>query len=360
MKPSDVYALTGVADPRLDPTGRLVAYQVWSIDEEESEYRGAIWVGHADGSAPPRRFTAGEGRDASPRWSRDGKCLAFTSKRGEDKAAQLYVIPADGGEPRKLTELKESPEEIAWSPDSTRIAFATRVRDEAYEEEEERKRPPRRITRLLYKLDNVGWTTDRRKHLFVVRADGSEPAKQITDGDCEDGAPAWSPDGKKIAFSALRGDRWDTEVVSALFLVDADGGEPERITPPDGSYGSPSWSPDGTRIAYHFDREDGTFPHHGQIGVLELASGDRRLLTESLDRQCTPFPESREPLWHADRIVFAAEDRGNAHLYSVSPDDAGAPELLVSGEQAVSGWDAVSGTVVYVASTHTTLRELHL
>src|SRR5205814_2308936 len=189
MKPSDVYALTGVADPRLDPTGRVVAYQVWSIDEEESEYRGAIWVGPADGSAPPRQFTAGEARDASPRWS-----------------------------------------------------------------------------------------PDRRKHLFVVRADGSEPAKQITDGDCEDGAPAWSPDGTKIAFSALRGDRWDTEVVSALFLVDADGGEPERITPPDGSYGSPSWSPDGARIAYHFDREDGTFPHHGQIGVLELASRDRRLL----------------------------------------------------------------------------------
>ena len=193
MKPSDVYALTGVADPRLDPTGRLVAYQVWSIDEEESEYRGAIWVGPADGSAPPRQFTAGEGRDASPRWSPDGKWLAFTSKRGEDKSAQLYVIPADGGEPRKLTELKESPEEIAWSPNSTHVVFAVRVRDEAYEEEEERKRPPRRITRLLYKLDNVGWTTDRRKHLFVVRVDGSEPATQITDGDCEDGAPAWSP-----------------------------------------------------------------------------------------------------------------------------------------------------------------------
>ncbi len=359
MRPSDVYALTGVGDPRLDPSGLRVAYQVSSVDEEESEYRGAIWVAPLDGSAPPRRFTSGEKRDGSPRWSPDGKWLAFTSKRGEDKASQLYVMPADGGEPLKLTDLKEGPEEIAWSPDSTRIAFAARVRDEAYEEEEERKRRPRRITRLFYKLDNVGWTTDRRTHLFVVGIDGAEPPRQLTDGDCEDGAPAWSPDGKRLAFSSLRGDRWDIELISGLYLVDADGGEPERVTPPDGSYGSPAWSPDGTRIAYHVDREDGTYPHHAQVGVLDVASGERRLLTESLDRQCAPYPDSREPIWDGDSIVFGVEDHGNVHLYRVAADGSAPPEALITGEQTIGGWDAVAGTIVTVSSTATTMRELH-
>ncbi len=102
------------------------------------------------------------------------------------------------------------------------------MRDEAYDEEEERKRKPRRFTRLLQKLDSVGWTGDRRTHVFVVDLDGGEPV-QLTDGDCEDGAPAWSPDGTQLVFSAARGERWDTELINRLYIVAADGGEPELI-----------------------------------------------------------------------------------------------------------------------------------
>ena len=85
------------------------------------------------------------------------------------------MIPAEGGEARKLTDLKESVESIVWSPDSTRIAFTARVRDEAYDEEDDRKREPRRFTRVFHKLDSVGWTGDRRKHVFVVGLEGGEP-----------------------------------------------------------------------------------------------------------------------------------------------------------------------------------------
>src|SRR5215469_8986595 len=108
MRPEDVYRLTAVASPRISPDGKRVAYQVWSVDEEANEYRGAIWVAALDGSVEPRRFTAGEKRDGSPRWSPDGRRLAFTSNRGPEKTKpQLYVMPADGGEPRKLTDEKE-------------------------------------------------------------------------------------------------------------------------------------------------------------------------------------------------------------------------------------------------------------
>jgi Tol biopolymer transport system component len=183
MVPEDVYELTGAADPRLSPDGAAVAFVVWSIDREESEYRSAIWLVPVDGSAPPRQLTAGEKRDSSPRWSPDGKRLAFTSSRGDEKAAQLYVLPLEGGEPVKLTGLKEDASEPAWSPDGTTIAFTSRVPDEAYEEEDDKKRRPRRFTRLYFKLDNVGWTGDRRRHVFVVPADGSAEPTQITDGD---------------------------------------------------------------------------------------------------------------------------------------------------------------------------------
>ncbi len=359
MQPDDVYALTGVGDPRISPDGTRIAYVVTSMDREANEYQGAIWVARYDGSEEPRRFTSGERRDGSPRWSPDGRWLAFTSNRGDEKTQpQIYVISAEGGEARRLTDLKESAGDLAWSPDSARIAFTARVRDEAYEEEDEKKRKPRRFTRVFFKLDSVGWTGDRRAHVFVVDLGGGEP-RQVTSGDGEHGAPVWTADGKRLVFDALRGERWDTELLSRLYSVDADGGEPTQLTGDDASYDAPAFSADGGRLAYHYTVEDGTHPHHTQIGVMNADGSDAKLLTTSLDRQCAPYPELREPLWDGDRLLFSVEDGGNVLLYAVAADGSGEPELLVGGEQVISGYDVRDGEFVYVASTYTTLRELY-
>jgi dipeptidyl aminopeptidase/acylaminoacyl peptidase len=363
MKPEDVYALTSVGDPRLSPDARRVAYVVSRIDEEANAYRTAIWVAPLDGSEEPKQFTSGERNDGSPRWSPDGRWLAFVSNRdGEDEKqakGQLYVLPADGGEPRRLTDGKASVETIVWSPDSSRIAFARRVPDEAYEEEDDRKRAPRRFTRVFYKLDSVGWIGDRRRHLFVVGLDGDDE-RQLTSGDCENEGPAWSPDGKRLVFSSMRGDRWDVEFNEALYELDVDseGSEPKRLTQPDESASSASFSPDGTSIAYIHFPEDGTFPHHGQIAVVKADGSDRRILTTALDRQCAPFPLAREPVWDGDRIAFGVEDGGNVHLYTVAADGASEPELLVGGELSTGLFDLVDGTLAYTASTYDRPHEL--
>jgi dipeptidyl aminopeptidase/acylaminoacyl peptidase len=362
MRPEDVYELTGAADPRISPDGTRVAFVVWSIDKDSHEYLSSIWMAPVDGSGEPRRFTSGERRDGMPRWSPDGRWLAFTSNRGKDEKtpANLYVIPAEGGEALRLTDRKESVEKIAWSPDSTRIAFSSRVRDDAYDEEDDRKRAPRRLTRLSYKLDNVGWTTDRRTHLFVVDVDGDGEPHQVTDGDCEDGEPCWTPDGKRLIFPALRGERWDVDLVTRLYEVDAGGGEPKQLTGDDGSFETPVFSPDGSQIAVRHVVEDGTFPHHGQVGVMQPDASGLRLLTTSLDRNCTPFPNFRDPLWNGGRIVFSIEDGGNTHVYSVATDGSSAPELVLGGERAITGYDMHGDTIAYVASTHTTLGELFI
>jgi len=357
MRPEDVYELTGVADPRISPDGTRVAYQVWSIDKDKNDYRGAIWIARLDGSEEPEQFTSGDRRDGVPRWSPDGRWLSFVSNRGEDKTpANLYLIPAEGGEARKLTDLKESVESAEWSPDSSRIVFTARDRDEAYDEEDDRKRTPRRFRRVFHKLDSVGWTGDRRKHLWIVDLDGH--TRQLTDGDFEDDTPAWTPDGKRVFFAALRTPDWDVELITRLYAVDGSGGEPEQITGDDAACGWPAFSADG-RLAYEWTVEDGTDPHHTQVAVAAKPGAAAKVLTASLDRQCGPYPPIRGPVWNGDRIVFAVEDGGNAHLYSVAADGSGEPELLVGGEQVIGGFDVAGDALVYVGSTHTTMRELY-
>ena len=360
MTPEDVYQLTGAADPRISPDGRLVAYTVSTVDKEENEYRRSIWVAAIDGSEAPRRYTTGPKADGAPRWSPDGKRLAFTSNR-ERETPQLYVMPVEGGgEPTRLTDATEGVGPPTWSPDGQRIAYGARVRDPAYEEEDERKRAPRRFKRLQYKLDNEGWTGDRRTHLFVVPADGSAEPTQLTDGDYEDEQPSWSPDGSRIAFVSGREDDWDIRTNSDIYLVSAEGGEPERLTHQDGYHAAPTWSPDGTRIASKWiPGGKWDFPHHGQIAVVDASTGERRLLTESLDRTCAPYPDLREPIWDGDEIVFALEDRGNIHIYRVPADGSREPELMLGGEQMLNGYDAAAGHVVHTASTPTTLTELY-
>jgi dipeptidyl aminopeptidase/acylaminoacyl peptidase len=359
MIPEDVYELTGAADPRLSPTGDTVAFVVWRIDRDSSEYRSAIWLSAADGSTPPRQFTSGEKRDALPRWSPDGSQLAFTSSRGDGKTSQLYVIPAEGGEARKLTDLKEDPTDLAWAPDGSRIAFCARARDDAYEEEDERKRRPRRFTRLNYKLDNVGWTGDRRQHVFVVPIDGSEEPRQLTEGDFEDAGPSWSPDGTRIAFVSARSEYWDLELTSDVFVIDADGGEPMKVTESDGSCEGPVWSPDGSQLTFLYTPGTLDWPHHGRVAVVSADGGGQRILTADLDRTCNPFPPIREPIWDDERIVFALEDRGNIHVYAIPVDGAGAAEPLLDGERVVGGFDLRNGTLVHTETTATALTELY-
>jgi dipeptidyl aminopeptidase/acylaminoacyl peptidase len=359
MAPEDVFDLAWVTDPRLSPDGRTVAYCVNTVDRDANSYRSAIFIVPEDGSRPPRNLTSGERIDAQPRWSPDGGRLAFVSTRAGGPG-QLYVVGVSGGEPLRLTDLPEDVRTPAWSPDGVRLVFAARVPDGIYDEEDERRRGPHRFTRLQFKLDNEGWTGDRRSHLFVVPADGSAGPAQLTFGDFEDGAPAWSPDGSRIAFISSRDEDWDLRISSDVYTVEPDGGEPHRLTPAQGYCEVPSWSPDGSLVAFRYTPGIYDDPHHAQIAVVPAEGGGQpRVLTAALDRNCNSYPPLRPPAWDGDALVFAAEEGGDTPLLRVPADGSAPPEVLVGGALEVLGWDAAGGVIVHTVSTTTSLAELH-
>jgi dipeptidyl aminopeptidase/acylaminoacyl peptidase len=359
VKPEDVYRLAWADDPRVSPDGSTVAYVAFGLDQEKNDYTASIWLVPVDGSEPPRRFTAGPKQDLGPRWSPDGTRIAFVSNRDEElKAKQLYVIPVAGGEPLRLTELDEDVGEVAWSPDGKRLAFSARVRDAEYEEEDEKRRRPRRFSRLQFKFDSEGWTGDRRRQLFFVPADGSEGPTQLTHGDFEHRSPVWSPDGSRIAFTSARQEDWDIERLQHIYVLDPGGGEPEQLTKGEFVFEAPSWSPDGSRIACRFSPGGFDFPRHGQIAVVDAASGDHRLLTTSLDLNCAPYPPVREPVWAGESLLFVVEDAGNNVPYRVAADGSAEPEPVLEGDLWLTGFDWAGGQAVHAATTPTSMPEI--
>jgi dipeptidyl aminopeptidase/acylaminoacyl peptidase len=359
MKPEAIGELTDVSEPRLAPDGASVAFVVSTVDLDDNAYRSRIWVAAVDGSTPPRAFSAGEKRDGRPRWSPDGRLLAFVSHR-DDEGSELYVLPVrEGGEVVRLAAWPEEIEDVAWSPDGTRLAFTARQRDEQrYTSKEAKDRPPRRVTRLFSRVDGTGWTVDRPKHLFVVAADGSTKPRPITSGPFDDEGLSWSPDGRRVAFVASRHDRWDLDLTSDIFTVDVDlASDPDRLTAMGEGWGAPSWSPDGGAIAAYW-HNPAINPTHPQVAVVPLDGGPPTFLTRALDRSCAPYPTAREPVWSGADVLFTVEDAGNVHLYRVAPDGDDKPRLVLGGDRVIAGFDARGDVLAFVATDPGTPSDL--
>ena len=343
MTPQDITRIKWISDPQIAPDGRRVAFVVTTLSEEKDEYQSNIWVVDTDGGEP-RRFTTGQKRDTSPRWSPDGTRLAFISEREPKKRGQLYVMPADGGEPEKLTDIKRGVASPVWSPDGTRIAFTSRTGgwEEPEDEEEKRKSKPARVIEVMkYKMNGEGFVYDRRNHIFVVPADGSGEPRQITDGDWHDNNPEWSPDGRLIAFVSARHEDRDYDNAADVFVVPADGGEARRVTDTAGPASLPEFSPDGRSIAYLGHRHLNEAARNLRLFTVPVEGGAPTCLTEELDRTCQPFFASVGPFWTPDgnAIVFAIEDQGDVPVYRIRA-AGGTPEPIIDGERQVTGFSA--------------------
>jgi Tol biopolymer transport system component len=235
MKPADIELLHVLGNPSISPDGRFAVVAVTRPELDSDAYRGHLWIVPTDGSAPPRPFTSGW-RDSAPAYSPDGAWLAFlraSGKEGKDARPQLYVMPVNGGEPRRVTDHPLGAGAPVWSPDSAKIAYVARVPDEGrYTSGKPDAEPPRRITTLQYRRDNLGFYIDRRSHVFIVDPFGDQDVQpaQVTSGDFDHDDVAWSQDGQHLAFTSARHDTRDTDLVSDVWMCALDGADLRVVT----------------------------------------------------------------------------------------------------------------------------------
>ncbi|MCA9968828.1 MAG: S9 family peptidase [Anaerolineales bacterium] len=330
----DLYEFQLPSDPQISPDGRLVMFCVQWVERKTEKKFTNLWLAPADGSRPPRRFTHGKQRDTHPRWSPDGRQIAFLSNRADEKQAQIYLIPIDGGEAQPLTELSGSLSTFEWSPDGRRLVCQFRKKDEAAverEKDEQKKKlgiVDRRITSLDYRFDGAGYLPEEQWHVWTVDAATGE-ATQLTDGQYEELSPRWSPDGRHILFASNRSERPDMEHdATDLYLLPADGGEMQRIETPYGRKFAFAFAPDGQHIAYLGRKQVGKWYQNGNVYVTRTDGGGARNLTGDVDVHFGSMtggdifgsPPMLPPAWLPDGrgLLAMSTVRGNQPLQRIA------------------------------------------
>jgi dipeptidyl aminopeptidase/acylaminoacyl peptidase len=354
FKPEDAYRLRTATDPTFSPDGKRVAWVQSEVDEEEDRGASSIWVAPADGSAPPRPFTEGP-LDHSPRWSPDGRFLAYVSAPGGDPLkAHLRLAPLDGGAPRRLGHFDGPVSQPSWSPDSTRLVVvsAVGVSDPAGRSAAERN-APRRVRGLAARLDGFGWYVGRR-HLFVVDvADGT--TTQVTKGEFDHADPGYSPDGTQIVFASDRDRRRDDRQFRAgVCLIPTAGGPVRKLTDGNGSAAFPTFSPDGSRIAFAGHQNGGSWDADTHLFVLAAdGSTEPAMVAPQTDRGLLVLSTLPAPYrWTGNReIAMLVADRGSVTLHTADVTAPVSREVL-GGERQIDGFATARSprSVVYTES----------
>jgi len=364
LKSEDLFELQYATDPRISPDGSRVVYARAINDIMIDDTRTNLWIAATNGT-DHRPLLSGKASYSSPRWSPDGKRLAYIATAGEKP--QLHVRWMDSGESALVTNLVESPTSLAWSPDGTQIAFTMRVAAEKPSLAEPPKKPEGAewapdvtvIDSVIYRFDGRGYIDPGFEHVFVVPADGGS-ARQVTAGDYDHTGPlAWTPDGSQIVYASNRSAEWQYERTERdLFSVEIQSGEIVQLTDLPGVERSPSVSPDGMRIAFERDDHQGRQYSISRVAVIAADGSNLEILTGDLDRS------AEGPQWAADGsgIHFHFDDRGQRKVGFVALEGEVTGEVrtvveglsgttigrpYLSGEYSV----ADSGAIAYTAGS---------
>jgi dipeptidyl aminopeptidase/acylaminoacyl peptidase len=363
----DLERARSVGSPQVSPDGRWVAYTVGTIDAAKDKRDTDLYMVAWDGSQRIRLTSTPESSESQPRWSPDGRYLAFLASRGDDEekkmGAQVWLLDRSGGEAQKLTDIKGGVADYAWSPDSKRLVLVVDDFDPSSDPEKmegwkRKTRPPIVIDRYHFKSDGGGYLTRLYSHLAIFDV-AAKKADVLTSGAFDDSDPAWSPDGQSIAFVTNRAPDPDRSEDADLYVIDARPGAAARqVTANPGRVGgTPAWSPDGKWLAC-FQKDETKFSAYRQskLAVVPAAGGAARLLAPSIDRAATG-----SILWAPDslsvRVVFEDDRTSYVARLTVA---TGAVEKLTTGRRTATSIAAgPGGALALLVGTASELDEVY-
>jgi len=340
MTAEAMWGLERVGDPDLSPDGRFAAVAITKFDVKENRGLSDIWL-YPTAGGPPRQMTAHPANDSDPIISPDGRWLAFLSRRGDDKANQIYVMAIDGGEAVRVTNIAGGASAPKWFPDSNRIAFLTRVWTDLTSFEDQAKRQKEREdSKMTARTWDRGpiqhwdrWIDDRAVHVYITDRAGTAPTSPTRESgaglDVRDpGAGSFdiSPDGAEIAFVGDSGapNRPNIDV----FTVSVSGGPATNLTKPNlaGDF-HPRYSPDGRFLAFAQRTIEGFYADRAKLMLRDRRTGAARELAPGWDRSAPSF------VWTPDSTALftAIDDAAASRIYRFDV-RGGSPRAITAGE----------------------------
>jgi dipeptidyl aminopeptidase/acylaminoacyl peptidase len=365
----DMHRFHDVRDVQISPDGKWVAYTVNSVDVAADKSDTDVWMASWDGTQQLRLTSSPESENA-PRWSPDGRYLAFLSGRpGKAKGTQVWLLDRSGGEATQLTDLKGRLSSYEWSPDSKRLLLVMADRDANDADDDKPSTPaatpkapkPIVIDRYKFKQDVVGYLTQKAARLYLFDI-ATKKAEALTPESIEAASPSWSPDGHSIAFLGKEGKDADRYNIWNIYVTEARASaSPRRITQYDGVHSTaartqPAWSPDGTRLVYLQSSAVKYIEYNqNRLAVVPVAGGEPTLLAGTLDRpvsapRFTPDGES---------ILFLVADDRSEYPARI-PAAGGVVQRLVQGSGVISTVaQGKDGRLAVLAATDTIHPEVH-
>jgi dipeptidyl aminopeptidase/acylaminoacyl peptidase len=409
----DLFEFTWVADPQLSPDGSRVALTRVRVDEKRSGYETSIWTVGTSGGEPPIRITNGK-RDARPRWSPDGRRIAFVrggekDETGKPKPPQIALLSLAGGEAWIVTDLPKGASDPVWSPDSKRLAFLSSTSPEDLEKAKRKKGPAKPveskdaesaknaaptkpsdadgdhepdvhvISRAVYRSNDEGYLDPKHHaHIWVLdvptTSDELPKPVQLTRGDFDEGGIVWSRDGSRVYFLTRRVDEpYYESPTTEIDSVPVAGGEAEKLATIPMGFGELALSPDGRKFAFHGSVEAPVRSYsQPDLWVMDVArDAQPRNLTANydFDMGATVGGDNAAPRggrgrrlnWSPDgRWLFdLVEKEGRTFLARVDT-ESGALSEVTKGDQAVLDYSMTSDarTIVALVSTPVMIGDL--
>jgi dipeptidyl aminopeptidase/acylaminoacyl peptidase len=364
----DMHRFHDVREVQISPDGKWVAYTVTSVDVKEDKSDTDVWMVSWDGTQQMRLTSSPENENA-PRWSPDGRYLAFLSGRpGKAKGTQVWLLDRLGGEAQQLTDVKGRLSGYEWSPDSKRMLLVMADRDPGDTEDEKpdagKPKTPKPIVidRYKFKQDVQGYLTQRTPRLYLFDM-ASKKAEALTAESLDVASPSWSPNGESVAFLGKEGKDAERYNTWNVYVIDARAGAAARqVTRYDGVHSSasrsrPEWSPDGAKLAYlqSSGAKQGAY-NMNRLAVAPVSGGEPKLPAGKFDRAISAPRFSND----GSSILFLVSDDRWEYPARVSS-NGGAVERLVQGPGAVSAVaQSKDGRLAMLASGDTTHAEIHV